>query len=260
MKHGEDVVRGERRVEALDFNPKTEMIFWADSFDRSLKRSFMVGAKSGEAQIGFAQDLTIKGTGKPSALAVDWLADNLYWTELDRTGPKPKGRLLVAKSDGRYKRSLITTGLEAPSAIVLDPARGKMFWADSGSSPRIEVSWMDGSKRRTIVQEALRHPTALAIDTGMGIASIYWADAKMNTIEIATQDGTKRQAILRGENLKHPISLDVFESDLFWATRDSGELIKQDKFGRGVPVVVAKDLVNPSAVKGEQLQLCNVTS
>ncbi|KAG8239824.1 hypothetical protein J437_LFUL019394, partial [Ladona fulva] len=50
-------------------------------------------------------------------------------------------------------------------------------------------------------------------------------------------------------NLKHPVSLDVFESSLFWVTRDTGELIQQDKFGRGVPVVKSKDLVNPAAVK-----------
>jgi low density lipoprotein-related protein 2 len=53
------------------------------------------------------------------------------------------------------------------------------------------------------------------------------------------------------ESLHHPISLDVFESTMFWVTRDAGELMKQDKFGRGVPVVITKDLVNPSGVKGK---------
>lgn len=52
------------------------------------------------------------------------------------------------------------------------------------------------------------------------------------------------------ERLQHPVSLDLFENQLYWLTRDTGELIKQDKFGRGVPVTIAKDLVNPSGVKG----------
>lgn len=43
--------------------------------------------------------------------------------------------------------------------------------------------------------------------------------------------------------------MDVFESTLYWITRDTGELIKQDKFGRGVPVTVARDLANPTSVK-----------
>ena len=43
--------------------------------------------------------------------------------------------------------------------------------------------------------------------------------------------------------------MDVFESTLYWITRDTGELMKQDKFGRGVPVTVARDLANPTSVK-----------
>jgi low density lipoprotein-related protein 2 len=79
-----DVIMGEKRIEAVDFNPRTEMIFWVDSFDKSVRRSFMAGARSGSARIGFAQDLSIKSNGKPSAVAVDYLADNIYWAEMDR--------------------------------------------------------------------------------------------------------------------------------------------------------------------------------
>jgi len=46
------------------------------------------------------------------------------------------------------------------------------------------------------------------------------------------------------------VSLDLFENQLYWLSRETGELIKQDKFGRGVPVTIAKDLVNPAGVKG----------
>lgn len=53
------------------------------------------------------------------------------------------------------------------------------------------------------------------------------------------------------DKLHHPISLDVFESTLYWVTRDTGELIKQDKFGRGVPVTVARHLTNPTGVKSK---------
>lgn len=52
------------------------------------------------------------------------------------------------------------------------------------------------------------------------------------------------------ERVHHPVSLDLFENQLYWLNRETGELIKQDKFGRGVPVTIAKDLVNPAGVKG----------
>lgn len=57
------------------------------------------------------------------------------------------------------------------------------------------------------------------------------------------------------EKLHHPLSLDVFENNLFWTTRDLGEVVKQDKFGRGLPVVIVRNLINPTGVKGKFLQL-----
>lgn len=52
------------------------------------------------------------------------------------------------------------------------------------------------------------------------------------------------------ESLHHPLSLDVFENHLFYTTRETGELIKHDKFGRGIAVSLSKNLVNPTGVKG----------
>ncbi|KAJ8924543.1 hypothetical protein NQ315_000691, partial [Exocentrus adspersus] len=242
------VIMEEKRIEAVDYNPNTEMVFWADSYDKTIKRSFMLDAKEGKVKAGFAQDLKMKGNSKPTALAVDWIGNHLYWTETDRAGSKPKGRVMVAESDGRYRRSLVSVGLENPTSIVVDPLLGRMFWTDAGSAPKIEVAWMDGSKRRPLVIEEIRHPTGLAIDYGMNHA-LYWVDTKLNNIETMNYDGSNRRVLIRGEVLKHPISLDVFESNLYWVTKDTGELIKQDKFGRGVPVTIQRDLLNPSSVK-----------
>ena len=36
--------------------------------------------------------------------------------------------------------------------------------------------------------------------------------------------------------MNHPISLDVFEDNLYWVSRDNGDIWRQDKFGRGVKV------------------------
>lgn len=244
-----DVINSEKRIEAIDYDPQREMIFWADSYEKTIKRSYMVNALDGRVKTGFAQDLNMKGNSKPTALAVDYVGDNLYWTEADRTGSKPRGRVMVARSDGRYRRALVSAGIESPTSLALDPQMGRMFWADAGSAPKIEIAWMDGSKRRPVVTENIRHPTGLAIDHAMDHA-IFWADTKLNTIETMRHDGSERRVVLKGDALRHPLSLDVFESSLYWVTRDTGELVRQDKFGRGVPFVISKDLVNPSAVKG----------
>lgn len=155
---------------------------------------------------------------------------------------------MVAKSDGRYRRSLLTLGLENPTSIVLDPQLGHLVWADAGALPKIEISWMDGSKRKLLVTERLGKPSALTIDYSMD-HTIYWADSKLNTIESIGHDGSNRKIVLRGENLQHPVALDVFENNLYWTTKFTGELVKQDKFGRGVPQVIVKDLLAPGGVK-----------
>lgn len=43
---------------------------------------------------------------------------------MDISGSKPRGRILTSLLDGRYKRSLITTNLERPTSIALDPELG----------------------------------------------------------------------------------------------------------------------------------------
>lgn len=150
-----NVISEEKRIEAVDYDPKSEIIYWADSYDKAIKRSYMINASEGEVKVGYAQDLDMKGNAKPIALAVDWVADNLYWTEIDRVSSisKPKGKVMVAKTDGRYRRAIVSVGLENPTSIAVDPQLGKMYWTDSGSAPKLEVSWMDGSKRRPVITE-----------------------------------------------------------------------------------------------------------
>lgn len=258
QRRGFQVIGAEKRIEALDYSAQSQILFWADSYDKTIKRSYMVAARNGEAKIGFAQDLNMKGNSKPTAVAVDWVADNLYWAETDRTGAKPRGRILVAKTDGRYRRAVVQVGLEVPTSIAVNPQLGRMYWADAGSAPKIEVSWMDGSKRRPLITEAIRHPSGLTVDYAQD-NQIYWVDTKLNKIETMRADGTLRTTVVKGDQLRHPVSLDVFESSLFWVTRDSGELLRLDKFGRGVQVEVLRNLLNPAAVKVYHPERYNTT-
>lgn len=107
------ILSNEKRIRAIDFDPKSEIIYWADSYDQSIKRSYMVDAKGGQVKVGYPQDLNIKGSFKPVAIAIDWMGDNLYWADIDLSKEdKPVGRIMVSKQDGRYRRSIIKSGKE----------------------------------------------------------------------------------------------------------------------------------------------------
>ena len=109
---------------------------------------------------------------------------------------------------------------------------------------------MDGSKRYPLVSDStIRSPTGLTIDY-QNNHRIYWVDTKLSKIESMNRNGGNRITIAQSESLHHPISLDVFESSMYWVTRESGELLKQDKFGRGIAVPIMKELVNPKNIKG----------
>lgn len=95
---------------------------------------------------------------------------------------------MVSKADGRYRRSLITVGLEIPTSIVVDPELGRAIWADVGSQPKIEIAWMDGDRRKQLVYDRIGQPIALTIDYSMQHV-LYWADSKLNTIESIEQVG-----------------------------------------------------------------------
>ena len=251
LKQEVDVVKKEARIEAVDYDPNTMMVYWADSQEKAIKRSFIPGTPNQpEAAIGHPQiiqhfeskDIT------PKALSYDWIAKNIYWVEIDRTGRKSRGIIMVAKEDGRYKRSIVASNLDEPTSIAVDPEHGLMYWTDAGNSPKIEVSWMDGSKRRTIVNTNINRPEAITIDFAMG-HTLYWADSKLNKIESMDPDGRKRHIIVQKGGLNHPISLDIFENSMFFVTNDNGALVQMDKFGRGVPVTLAKEMSNPQSVR-----------
>ena len=143
------------------------------------------------------------------------------------------------------------------NAISLLNSCRLMFWTDSGTVPRIESSWMDGTRRKVIVGDRLETPTGITVDYASG-HRLYWSDSKANSIESSRPDGSDRVVVLKGD-LLHPISIDVFEDQLYWVTRDSGEIFRQDKFGRGVKVRVRRSLEHATDVKIFQTQKYNTS-
>ena len=58
------------------------------------------------------------GAINAEGLAVDWIYQHLYWTD-----PSQR-RIQVADFDGKWHKSLVSSDLEEPRAIALDPLQG----------------------------------------------------------------------------------------------------------------------------------------
>ncbi|KAG1701225.1 Low-density lipoprotein receptor-related protein 2 [Nymphon striatum] len=258
MKGGHigDVIYDQTRIGAIDYDVTSNIVYWTDTFEKTIKRSDIPDIRDVNKGYSFAQDLSLKGLTKPMALAVDWVGKNLYWSDSNLSSKRPKGRVLVSTLDGRYRRTLVSSNLESPTSIALDPEIGVMYWTDAGSSPKVEFAWMDGTKRRAIITSDIAYPTGLTVDYASG-HRIYWADTKLDLIETCKIDGTDRVVVLRGSSknsLLHPISLEIFETQLYWGTKQTNDIYKQDKHGRGVKVRVKRDSSTPVAVKIYQEQ------
>lgn len=131
------------KIEALDFDPKSHIVYWADTMELGIRRSY-IPEGTADVQIGHPQNIvSFTKTAKPVDLSVDWVGQNLYWLEVDSMSLK--GQVIVAKNDGRYRRSIVPRGIDTPTSLAVNPIQAEIYWSQAGSNPKIEASWMDGN-------------------------------------------------------------------------------------------------------------------
>ena len=108
-----------------------------------------------------------------------------------------------------------------------------MYWTDTTPlAPKIEMSWMNGKNRSTLVTDGLGNPTGITIDYWMN-DRVFWCDSKERVIESMNADGTDRVQVIATRE-SHPFNLDVFGNTIYWVAMETGAVLQQDKFGRGV--------------------------
>ena len=85
-----------------------------------------------------------------------------------------------------------------------------MYWTDWGANPKIEKAEMDGSGRRSIVTGNLAWPNGLTLDQATN--RLFWADAKLDIIEMSDLDGGNRQTVLPSTTGIHPYGLTIYQT------------------------------------------------
>ena len=150
-------------------------------------------------------------------MAVAWLApaalasDSIYWSSY-REG----GGIRIGGLDGTGAGNLIAPE-SSPEGIALDPAAGKIYWADT-TSGAIRVANLDGSGAQNLYTGESR-PSGVAIDPAAG--KIYWADAISGTgaIRVGNLDGSgSAQSLFSNESYPVGVTIDPAAGKIYWGT------------------------------------------
>ncbi|XP_052771270.1 low-density lipoprotein receptor-related protein 4-like [Mya arenaria] len=178
-------------------------------YDRYMAAIYMMSNFTTDMAIGnFSWSLLHAGVSRGFVkLAVDWISNNLYWTD-------PMYRWIAVQSldnDGMFK-ILFHSDLKFPLGIAVDPIHNYLFWSDAGSTPKIERSTLTGSDRKVIVSTGILYPTAIDVD--IANSKIFWTDASRDTVEMASFTGSGRKTVRR---LSHTYFYDIalFQDTIF---------------------------------------------
>ncbi|XP_033629412.1 low-density lipoprotein receptor-related protein 2-like isoform X2 [Asterias rubens] len=251
-----NIIIDQGAVHDVDFDVTSSALYWVDKSLGAVVRALY--------PTGLDQKITtqtiVENINQPLGISVDWASGNIYWLDFgDKLPPSGRSRrdtlfagprIAVSKVDGRYIKNLITTGLDKPTAIAVNPHRGVMYWTDTGDSPKIEMSWMNGEGRQVLVTEQITNPTGITIDFA-NYDTVYFCDNKDNVIESMRWDGQQRKILKSGSSLENPLSLDVFETLLHFTTERvgiSGKIRTLDKLGRGVPTTLVERAYLPGGL------------
>ncbi|KAL3837625.1 hypothetical protein ACJMK2_022971 [Sinanodonta woodiana] len=184
----------------LDYDRTNGVIYWVNGSNQINSGSIFgmniqtVGYLNSIAQI--------------NGIAVDSISRLLFYTDLGN-------HIIAAVSlDDYSQKTVISSGLLSPHAIVIDQINGAIYWVDSGNPAKIEKSNYDGTNRQEIVNTGLTNPYGLQVDINAGI--LYWCDVSTFTIERANEDGSNRSIIYQEQVSESGCSIALYHSYIYF--------------------------------------------
>ncbi|XP_059822369.1 low-density lipoprotein receptor-related protein 2a isoform X1 [Hypanus sabinus] len=181
--------------------------------------------------------------GSPMGLAFDWISMNLYYTNSDQQSIE----VIKVQGDVKYKKTILTNngqrnGVGSPVGIVVNPAKGKLYWTDQGTEngvpAKIASANMDGSNARVLFTNNLDHVEFITID--IKERKLYWSISSTGVIERGDLNGLNRVTIV--SHLSHPWGIAIYKNFLYYADSDYEVIERVDKNTGENPVVMRNNI------------------
>ncbi len=153
--------------------------YWTNIVQRRIERANLDGS---------AVEEVIDGVDSPTGIAVDVVAQQVYWTDSDGDD----GVVRRANFDGTNSELLVTVPSADLGHLELDVASDKMYWVNT-SAGEITRANLDGSSIEPVISLSGRGGISLDLTAG----KIYWVDWAVGSVE-----GSVRRANLDGSGIE----------------------------------------------------------
>ncbi|WAR10121.1 LRP2-like protein [Mya arenaria] len=130
-------------------------------------------------------------SGPIGDLAVDWIGENLYWTDtnLETVNVGSLSRLV--------RITLFSTNVSSPKGIAVDPSDRLLFWVDTGSQP-----WIERAEVADFLVVAYQKGIALYNITGSFRYELpmFPSSTMKNVVSIASNDIRKELLVIQNSD------------------------------------------------------------
>ncbi|XP_068561732.1 low-density lipoprotein receptor-like [Cebidichthys violaceus] len=204
---------GVTEASGLDLSIQDLSLYVADAGQRSVDVLKLSDSMSRQGLTPAGQILKLKDD-EVTALAVDWVTSNLYWSSAARPD------LHVTSRQEGYTTLLLQGSLKCTTSIALHPPSGLLCYttivaAEGKSQTELGCAWMDG-RNKAVLWRKSSIPTSLVFSNHG--TTIYWADTGEDVISSIGVDGTGYKQFKTGSGLLTAFT--HVEDILLWVTVD----------------------------------------
>ncbi|XP_058118715.1 prolow-density lipoprotein receptor-related protein 1 [Anopheles ziemanni] len=189
---------------SIDFHAEYQYVFIADADRGSITRIKRDGSGREVIISNFEQVVDGGSLDWLGGIAVDWLADNIYWTDQKRN------LIEVARLNGSL-RYVVASDVESPQLLAIDPVQGYLFYGSKNGT--IGRMGLDGTGNFILVNRS-SGISDLAVDTDNQV--VYWCEMLTDTIWKVDYDGNLKKLLLNS-TLHNPKSIDLYGDAIFWS-------------------------------------------